>query len=221
MVFRRVTPGPARPPPIRYHRDADAVYHGRVPTGALIYALGAGLVAWLVGSRRRGSPSTGPHSLLPAWPLPEWPPGTVQEWRSGPRSLGAERSDHVHAGVDIGPPKLAGQPSRAYGSPVVSITSGTVVEVGLGWAGDEAKRIDVMTDDGRLIVYGAVQPQAAVAVGQRVGPGQLLGWVGKYPGGSTMLHLEEHVGQRQPWDLGGQQPSTLLDPRQGVLSRWV
>jgi murein DD-endopeptidase MepM/ murein hydrolase activator NlpD len=155
------------------------------------------------------------------WPLPDWPPEVVQRWTSGARTFGAARSSHVHAGVDLGPPRLAGYPmGRAYGSRVVAPLDGVVDLTDGGWDGPAARRIEMTTAAGRL-VFGAVQGAAAVAPGQQVKRGQILGWLGSYPAGSTMLHFEQHSAARVKWPVGKPQPKTLLDPRKGVLSPYV
>jgi murein DD-endopeptidase MepM/ murein hydrolase activator NlpD len=159
------------------------------------------------------------------WPLPDWPPDTVQEWRTGARTFGAPRSSsssgsHVHAGVDLGPPKV-GEPGRAYGARVLSPVAGRVELVGGGWDGAEAKRIEIVSPVYGRIVLGAVQKKAEVAEGELVRAGQLVGWVGRYPGGSTMLHLEQHAGPRVRWATGAPQPDGLIDPRKGVLKAYV
>lgn len=172
-------------------------------------------------------PPGGDDPKLVVWPLPEWPLDAVQEWRTGARTFGATRKTkgnikaHVHAGVDLGPPSLAGVESRAWGSEVRSPVSGRVEIVGGGWDGPQAKRIEIVSPIYGRIVLGAVKPEAAVAVGDLVVAGQLVGWVGRYPGGSTMLHLEQHDGKRTKWATGTPQPKTIHDPRTGVLARFV
>jgi murein DD-endopeptidase MepM/ murein hydrolase activator NlpD len=178
--------------------------------------------AGIAFNRRRTAQAVQGGVTLPTavWPLPDWPPGSIQEWRYGARSFGASRDDHVHGGIDLGPAKIYGQESRAYGARVLTPYDGYVDAVDVGWDGPEAKRIDVITPHGRL-VFGAVQPEAAVKPGDRVLAGQLIGWIGKYPGGSTMLHLEQHEGERVRWDLGDPRPAGIIDPRDGVLRQWV
>lgn len=184
----------------------------------------------LASSDAAGSSSGGEATLWVggiAWPLPDWPPGTVQEWRSGARTFGAARpkkgniDEHVHAGVDLGPPKLDGVTSRAYGARVLAPVAGVVEVVDGGWDGPEARRIEIVSPEHGRIVLGAVQPDAAVAKGDEVTAGQLVGWVGRYPGGSTMLHIEQHDGIRRRWKVGSPQPKSILDPRDGVLAPYL
>jgi murein DD-endopeptidase MepM/ murein hydrolase activator NlpD len=170
--------------------------------------------------------STARKKRATKWPLPEWPPSVVQEWRTGERAIGAKREDHVHAGVDLGPPR-EGAKGRAYGSPVLSPVSGRVVKIDGGWRGEDAKQIQIESPVYGLIVLGAVQPKAAVVEGQMVAAGQLVGWLGQYPSGATMLHLEQHgimvsPSQIEPtkrvrWEIGAPQPPTLIDPKLSVL----
>lgn len=195
---------------------------GRALAIGLPIVVGVGLVV---------AASSGDSTIVPGdgavvWPLPDWPPSTVQEWRRGARTFGADRSSsssgaHVHAGVDLGPPAKAGEPGRTFGARVLAPVAGVVELVGGGWDGAEAKRIEIVSPVYGRIVLGAVQKQAAVAVGQRVAAGELVGWVGRYPGGSTMLHLEQHEGARVRWKVGEPQPAGLIDPRKGVLKAYV
>jgi murein DD-endopeptidase MepM/ murein hydrolase activator NlpD len=166
----------------------------------------------------------------PVWPLPEWPPETVQRWASGARTFGAYRAKsdyseaHNHAGVDLGPPREEGEPSRAYGAQVLSPVAGVVDVVDGGWATGDTRRIDVVSPVWGRIVLGGVQGQAEVVKGQQVEAGQLVGYVAKYGGGGTMLHIEQHDGDREKWPIGVPMPSTIIDPRdpeRGVLARWA
>lgn len=168
--------------------------------GLALVALAAGAI-YGRSRRHRGS-----RAASVAWPLPEWGPSKVRPW-SGDRGLGADRDDHYHAGVDIGP-----WGDGAYGTPVAAVLPGVVEVVGGGFRGEDAKRIEIVSPGGTRIVYGAVQERAAVSVGDVVAAGQIIGWLGRYPGGSVMLHLEEHRGPRERWLLGEPRPATLVDP---------
>jgi murein DD-endopeptidase MepM/ murein hydrolase activator NlpD len=178
----------------------------------------------LLASRGQAS-SSGDDNTTVVWPLPDWPLDTVQEWRKGDRTFGADRSDsktgaHVHAGVDLGPPRV-GKPGRAYGARVLSPVAGRVDIVGGGFSGAEAKRIEIVSPTFGRVVLGAVQKKAAVAVGDHVAAGQLVGWLGRYSSGATMLHLEQHDGERERWLIGKPKPPTIIDPRTSLLKGFV
>ena len=93
-----------------------------------------------------------------------------------------------------------------------------------GWASGDTRRIEIVSPVWGRIVLGAVQGEANVEVGDWVEAGQLVAWVARYGGGSTMLHLEQHDGDREKWPIGAAQPATIIDPRdesRGVLARFV
>jgi murein DD-endopeptidase MepM/ murein hydrolase activator NlpD len=154
------------------------------------------------------------------WPLPGHPSDTVREWRTGDRTFGADRSNskagpHLHAGVDLGPS------GDFYGAPVVAPAAGWIDDIDIGFLGPDARRIDIISPVYGRIVLGAVQGVAAVEKGEWVESGQLVGWIGRYPGGSTELHLEQHVDERVKWPLDEpQQPAGLIDPRLGLLAKF-
>lgn len=195
------------------------------PWAAAGLAFGGVVAAGLLASKGSSSSAVSSDSSV-VWPLPDWPPDTVQEWRRGDRSFGADRSDsktgaHVHAGVDLGPPRK-GPPGRAYGARVLSPVAGRVELVGGDFSGVEAKRIEIVSPVYGRIVLGAVQKNAAVAVGDHVTAGQLVGWLGRYASGATMLHLEQFDdGPRVRWLIGKLKPSTMIDPRTSVLKAFV
>lgn len=153
------------------------------------------------------------------WPLPTYPPELCRPWRTGDRAFGADRSDskagpHRHAGVDLGPS------GDAFGAPVVAPCSGVVDIVDGGFLGPAARRIDIVSPKYGRIVLGAVQGKAAVEQYQWVESGDLVGWLGRYPGGSTELHLEQHEGPRVKWPIDQPQPEGLIDPRTGILAKF-
>lgn len=184
--------------------------------------------AVVVYSKKTKKTPSAKDSRARVWPLPDWPPGIVQRWQSGARSFGAVREEregvdaHIHAGVDLGPPREEGKPlGRAFGSRVLAPVSGRVEVVDGGWEGSEARRIEIVSPIYGRIVLGGVQARAAVREGQWVKAGQLVGWLGRYPGGSSMLHLEQHRGKRTRWLPGQPQPAGIIDPRTSVLEPWM
>ena len=159
-----------------------------------------------IGARQRAA---GVAALAPVWPLPQWKKSKVQTYGRGTaRGFGADRGDHRHAGVDLGPPK-AGELGRAAGSTVVSPFVGVVTRIG-GWR-TGTRRVEISTPVGR-IVLGALDPNLAVKVGSVVLPGQKVGVLGLYPGGSAMLHLEWWIGPRGRWLPGKPRPVRLRNP---------
>lgn len=205
------------------HRSAGLEHNPVVSLalGGAVMAAGVVIGATLVGRLARRDANS---DYVVRWPLPEWPPDTVQEWRWGERSFGASREGHIHAGIDLGPPRV-GEKGRAFGSPVLSPVTGRVSKVGGGWSGTEADQIQIDSPVYGLVVLGAMHPTAAVVKGQQVKAGELVGWLGRYPSGATMLHLEQHgrlvgtrilAAPRVRWE-GKTKPSTLIDPRQSLL----
>ncbi|GAA5437344.1 peptidoglycan DD-metalloendopeptidase family protein [Deinococcus aquaticus] len=94
-----------------------------------------------------------------------------------------------HGGVDFAAP---------YGTPIYSASAGTVTESRYGAFG-----LNVYTTDGdSTIIYGHMS-RTAVSAGQRVGQGQLLGYIG-CTGVCTgpHLHFEVRIGGRQVDPLG-------------------
>jgi len=103
-------------------------------------------------------------------------------------------SSGSHPGLDF---------SASEGTPVVAVAGGVVTTAGYSaeasWAGN---LVVVKLEDGKRVWY-AHQSSVAVAVGDSVQPGQMLGWVGS-TGNSTgpHLHLEVQVDGR-PIDPAG------------------
>lgn len=145
-------------------------------------------------------------SSTPVWPLAQEP----AMWTTG-GSFGAPRpskSNHTrqHEGIDLYAPE---------GTPVIATEDG-VVTGDQGWSGSGTRAVWVESPaTGVAILYGAVAPGSYPPKGTTVKRGQQIGTVGKYPGGSTMLHFEtwtETNIPRQAWSRGAAQPSKLVDP---------
>jgi len=107
-------------------------------------------------------------------------------------------SSGSHTGLDF---------SAAEGAPVVAVAGGVVTTAGYSaeasWAGN---LVVVKLEDGKRVWYAHLS-SVAVAVGDRVQPGQVVGWVGS-TGNSTGPHLHLEV----------QVDGTPTDPA-GVLRR--
>jgi len=103
-------------------------------------------------------------------------------WRTHP----ILRYRRMHAGVDFGAP---------YGAPIMATAPGQVASA--GWHGGYGKTVQISHGSGLLTLYGHMSG-IAVAPGQRVAAGQVIGYVGS-TGLSTgpHLHYELHLnGQR-------------------------
>lgn len=120
-----------------------------------------------------------------------------------------------HAGVDL---------RAKYNDLLVAIGNGKIVGK-QGWSGNDAKAIVVQLTNGPVVVYGAVKPNSMdefnLDVGSTFQAGQPLCRVGRYPGGSTMLHLETYLPgstRNARWCAGSKAPSNLLDPSLFLLN---
>ncbi|MER8035546.1 M23 family metallopeptidase [Streptomyces hydrogenans] len=106
---------------------------------------------------------------------------------TGYKTGGSLWSSGSHSGVDF---------HAAYGSSVVSVGSGTVVEA--GWGGAYGNNIVIRMNDGTYTQYGHLS-SIGVYVGQSVEPGQQIGVSGS-TGNSTGPHL--HFEARTTADYG-------------------
>ncbi|GHJ96139.1 MULTISPECIES: M23 family metallopeptidase [Streptomyces] len=106
---------------------------------------------------------------------------------TGYKTGGSLWSSGSHSGVDF---------HAAYGSTVVSVGSGTVVEA--GWGGAYGNNIVIRMNDGTYTQYGHLS-SIGVYVGQSVEPGQQIGVSGS-TGNSTGPHL--HFEARSTADYG-------------------
>ncbi|MFE6224675.1 MULTISPECIES: M23 family metallopeptidase [unclassified Streptomyces] len=95
---------------------------------------------------------------------------------TGYKTGGSLWSSGSHSGVDF---------HAAYGTPVVSVGSGTVVEA--GWGGAYGNNVVIRMHDGTYTQYGHLS-SIGVYVGQTVEPGQQIGVSGS-TGNSTGPHL--------------------------------
>ena len=120
-----------------------------------------------------------------------------------------------HCGIDM---------RAQYDDICVAVGNGKIVGA-QGWSGPNAKAIVIALDDGPVVVYGAIKPgsmaEFGVQVGSVVKAGQPVCRIGRYPGGSTMLHLETYkagTSRNAKWCAGQNPPSNLLDPSAFLLN---
>ncbi|MGW8767795.1 M23 family metallopeptidase [Streptomyces sp. NPDC055815] len=106
---------------------------------------------------------------------------------TGYKTGGSLWSSGSHSGIDF---------HAAYGTSVVSVGSGTVVEA--GWGGAYGNNIVIRMNDGTYTQYGHLA-SIGVYVGQTVEPGQQIGISGS-TGNSTGPHL--HFEARTSPDYG-------------------
>jgi murein DD-endopeptidase MepM/ murein hydrolase activator NlpD len=90
------------------------------------------------------------------------------------------RWGRLHEGIDIG---------AAYGSPIVAAASGTIIYC--GWESGYGN-LTVIDHGGNLATAYGHQSSIAVACGQQVTQGQVIGYVGS-TGHSTGPHLHFEV----------------------------
>ncbi|MGW3562172.1 M23 family metallopeptidase [Streptomyces sp. NPDC000963] len=120
---------------------------------------------------------------------------------TGYQTGGSLWSSGSHSGVDF---------HAAYGSRVVSVGSGTVVEA--GWGGAYGNNIVIRMHDGTYTQYGHLS-SIGVYVGQTVEPGQQIGISGS-TGNSTGPHL--HFEARTSAEYGSD-----IDPVAYLRARGV
>ncbi|MFF6778925.1 M23 family metallopeptidase [Streptomyces sp. NPDC012637] len=106
---------------------------------------------------------------------------------TGYKTGGSLWSSGSHSGIDF---------HAAYGTKVVSVGSGTVVEA--GWGGAYGNNIVIRMNDGTYTQYGHLSA-ITVRVGQKVTPGEQIGVSGS-SGNSTGPHL--HFEARTGADYG-------------------
>ncbi|MFG3348568.1 M23 family metallopeptidase [Streptomyces sp. NPDC048018] len=120
---------------------------------------------------------------------------------TGYKTGGSLWSSGSHTGIDF---------HAAYGTTVVSVGSGTVVEA--GWGGAYGNNIVIRMNDGTYTQYGHLSA-IQVSVGQKVTPGERIGISGS-SGNSTGPHL--HFEARTGADYG-----TDINPLSYLRSRGV
>jgi murein DD-endopeptidase MepM/ murein hydrolase activator NlpD len=100
--------------------------------------------------------------------------------------VGAPRRGHKHQGVDLG---------AAMGTPIVAVWDGVVEKVGHGGNGGWSVRL--LHPNGVVTFYAHMKSRPAVANGQEIHQGEVLGYVGQ-SGDATYphLHFEMREGKK-------------------------
>lgn len=151
-----------------------------------------------------------------SFPLPVAP---TSDYHTGGRKFGAERNGRKHAACDL---------IAAAGTPVCAIADGVILK-GPYYFYNGSYALEVVHDD-ILVRYGEIAPTAAVnsklkilseiKAGAKVSKGQLIGYITRMTGGSSMLHFECYSNPSLPGPLtdrsknGGKfkRRSDLMDP---------
>lgn len=141
----------------------------------------------------------------PLWMLPGNDHG-VRSWSfKQRRPFGSSNPTKHHRGIDIDAEAL---------DPVLMPEAGQVIKR-QGWSGTLTRGLHVQLFSGPLLIVGALHPSKDIAkVGDVLQRGELLGRIGTYPGGSTMLHVEQWTvgAERVPWLWQKPRPAELVDP---------
>ena len=181
----------------------------------VVLGLGAAALLLLVAGTSSAS-SSGGRSVTP---LPQskkrrWPVSTYRGILSG---FGARRPptpknpmERRHAGVDL---------TSKVGDDIVALDEGVVLYPVSGYEiGNKLQAVAVRHPDADYI-YGEIK--VAVAPGQKLAPGDVIGHAGLNNVGNSMLHLEAWETGKAPksftrWVTGQPMPDGLLDVEQKV-----
>jgi murein DD-endopeptidase MepM/ murein hydrolase activator NlpD/peptidoglycan hydrolase-like protein with peptidoglycan-binding domain len=137
--------------------------------------------------------------------------------RNGRRFLWARSgATRYHVAVDLW---------AHFNDPVVACQNGTIVRTYPFCCGDNKTSWALIVDHGNVVInYGEVAPDSLQRAGLRIGSsvraGQLIGFIGRNPGGSSMLHFETYspgTRQSKSWRQGQPRPSELLNPTRYLL----
>ncbi|NJL22478.1 MAG: peptidoglycan DD-metalloendopeptidase family protein, partial [Leptolyngbyaceae cyanobacterium SM1_3_5] len=142
--------------------------------------------------------------------------GSTVGW-AGRRWL-ADRSEgrRYHVGIDL---------FANFGDPVVAIENGEIVHFYPFCCGETKTTNALFVAHSNVVVnYGEVAPDSlrrtGLRVGSRVRAGQVIGYVGRNPGGSTMIHFEVYSpGTRRnaQWMKNAARPANVLNPTRYLL----
>lgn len=179
-------------------------------------------------------PTTNPVPFAPAPPAGSyWP--VVTSHRQG-RAVNYLATDGTYVGGNASRRFLADRSSGAryhvgidlygnLGDPVVAIEDGRIVNFYPFCCGETKTTWALLVEHSQVVVnYGEVAPDSLRRVGlsrgDTVRAGQVIAYVGRNPGGSTMIHFETYVkGTRanKSWRKNQTRPSELLNPTKYLL----
>lgn len=130
----------------------------------------------------------------------------------------ADRSGgtRYHIGIDL---------FANFGDPVVAIEDGEIVDFRPFCCGDRKTSNSLLVAHANVVAnYGEVAPDSlrrnGLSVGSRVRAGQIIAYVGRNPGGSSMIHFETYApGTRRTnrWLKNQPRPANVLNPTQYLL----
>ncbi|SDL47525.1 phage tail tip lysozyme [Pseudomonas indica] len=152
------------------------------------------------------------------------------------REVNYRAADGSYVGAQAGRAFLASRSSGAryhvgidlfanLGDPVVAIEDGRVISFYGFCCGKQMTTNALLVEHSNVVVnYGEVAPdslrRAGLAIGSSVTAGQVIGYVGRNPGGSSMIHFETYVpGTRRNsrFPVGSRRPAPLLNPTSYLL----
>ncbi|MBT8342962.1 MAG: M23 family metallopeptidase [Desulfatitalea sp.] len=135
------------------------------------------------------------------------------------RSFGANRSGggRYHIGIDL---------FGRFGDPVVAIEDGRIVRFFPFCCGENKTSWALLVQHAQVVVnYGEVAPDSLsrnrLSVGSNVTAGQVIGRVGRNPGGSSMVHFETYTTgatRTYRWMKGRTRPTQVLNPTRLLLA---
>lgn len=149
----------------------------------------------------------------------KWPLMGEDKYTSHQGMFGAVRKFDIHTGVDCycDPDQLVLSMEDGVVVKIENFTGENATPPSPWWNDTQAVFVEGKTG---VIVYGEIKPLESLKVGEKVKAGKILGRVVtvlKNDKGlpMTMLHLELYkIGTRETvtWNIGENQPDTLLDP---------
>jgi len=121
-----------------------------------------------------------------------------------------------HVGIDL---------FANFNDPVVACQDGEIVNFYGFCCGTTKTSWALIVDHGTVVInYGEVAPdslrRAGLKIGSQVRAGHLIGYIGKNPGGSSMLHFETYIPSTRKngqWVVNRRRPPELLDPTEYLL----
>ena len=174
-------------------------------------------------------PTSNPVPFAPAPPLGSyWP--IITSIQQG-REVNYLAVDHQHVGSRRSRRFLASRSAGArqhvgidlfanFNDPVCACQDGEIVNFYGFCCGDKKTTYALLVQHASVVVnYGEVAPNSLERTGRKVGSqvraGDVIGFIGRNPGGSSMLHFETYTrGTRRnaSWQAGKSRPAELLNP---------